>query len=72
MQGPGLTFPAVGTFLKGQNPNVIGRNQAGDWIQIDVPSNPGNAGWVPKELIKLNGAEASIPVVNFEPTVQPT
>jgi hypothetical protein len=72
VQGAGLNFPAVGTFLKGQVTNVIGRNEQGDWISIDVPSNPGNAGWVPKQLIKLNGAEASIPVVTVPPTPQPS
>jgi hypothetical protein len=71
VQGPGLTFPAVGTFLKGQITNVIGRSEKGDWIEIDVPSSPGNAGWVPKQLIKLNGAEASLPIIAI-PTVGPT
>ncbi|BCY19501.1 hypothetical protein hrd7_33500 (plasmid) [Leptolinea sp. HRD-7] len=71
VQGPGLTFPAVGTFLKGQITNVIGRTEKGDWIEIDIPSSPGNAGWVPKQLIKLNGAEASLPIVPI-PTLAPT
>jgi hypothetical protein len=72
VQGAGLNFPAVGTFLKGQVTNVIGRNEQGDWIAIDVPSNPGNAGWVPKQLIKLNGAEGSIPIITPPPSPQPT
>jgi hypothetical protein len=72
VQGPGLTFPAVGTFLKGQIANVMGRSEKSDWIQIDVPSSPGNVGWVPKQLIKLNGAEASLPIVKPEATLQPT
>jgi hypothetical protein len=71
VQGPGLTFPAVGTFLKGQITNVIGRSEKGDWIEIDVPSSPGSAGWVPKQLIKLNGAEASLPIIAI-PTIAPT
>lgn len=72
LQGPGLNFPAVGTFLKGQVANVLGRSEKGDWIEIDVPSNPGNAGWVPKELIKLSSAEASVPIVTPPPAPQPT
>lgn len=71
VQGPGLTFPAVGTFLKGQIANVIGKTEKGDWIEIDVPSSPGNAGWVPKQLIKLNGADSTLPVIPI-PTVVPT
>ncbi len=71
VQGPGLTFPAVGTFLKGQIVNVIGRNDTNEWIQIEVPGNPGSAGWVPKPLIKLNGAEASLPITSPEPTLKP-
>jgi hypothetical protein len=71
VQGPGLTFPAVGTFLKGQITNVIGKTEKGDWIEIDVPSSPGNAGWVPKQLIKLNGSEAALPVIPI-PTVVPS
>jgi hypothetical protein len=72
VQGAGLTFPAVGTFLRGQIANVIGRNEKNDWIQIDVPSNPGNAGWVPRQLIKLSGPAGSIPIVAEPPTPQPT
>jgi uncharacterized protein YraI len=68
VQGPGLTYPAVGTFLKGQITNVMGRNDKGDWIEIEVPSNPGYAGWVPKQLIKLAGQESSLPVINIQPT----
>jgi len=68
VQGPGLTYPAVGTFLKGQITNVMGRNDKGDWIEIEVPSNPGYAGWVPKQLIKLAGQESSLPVINVQPT----
>jgi hypothetical protein len=72
LQGPGMTFPAAGTFLKGQIANVIGRNPAGDWIQIEVPSNPGKPGWAPKQLIKISGAESSVPIVTPEPIQQPT
>jgi hypothetical protein len=72
LQGPGMNFSAIGTFLKGQVTNVIGRNEAGDWIQIDVPSAPGNAGWVPKQLIKLQGDVATIPLAAIPPTPQPT
>ncbi len=71
VQGPGLAYPAVGTFLKGQITNVIGRDQTGEWIQIEVPGNAGSAGWAPKQLIKLSGAEASLPVIPAEPTPQP-
>jgi hypothetical protein len=72
VQGPGMNYPAVGTFLKGQVTNVIGRNTAGDWFEIDVPSSPGNAGWVPKQLIKISGPENTVPVVAIPPTPQPT
>ncbi|NLF52758.1 MAG: hypothetical protein GX577_16650 [Leptolinea sp.] len=72
VQGPGLTYPAVGTFLKGQITNVIGRDVTGEWIQIEVPGSAGSAGWAPKQLIKINGAEASLPVISVEPTSQPT
>lgn len=71
VQGPGLTYPAVGTFLKGQITNVMGRSEKGDWIEIDVPSARGNAGWVPKQLIKISGAEASLPIITW-PTPVPT
>jgi hypothetical protein len=71
LQGPGVAFPAAGTFLKGQIANVIGRNPVGDWILIEIPSNPGKPGWALKQLIKISGAEASVPIITPEPTQQP-
>jgi hypothetical protein len=54
-----------------QTTNVIGRNEAGDWLAIDVPSNPGNVGWVPKEVLALSGDFNTVPVVETPPTPEP-
>jgi uncharacterized protein YraI len=70
-QGPGTNYPAVGTFMHDQTTNVIGRNEAGDWLAIDVPSNPGNVGWVPKEVLALSGDFNTVPVVETPPTPEP-
>ena len=61
--GPGLNYPAAGTFLMNQQTNVTGRTEANDWVQLEIPGKPGELGWAPLQMVKLSGALSDLPVV---------
>lgn len=67
--GPGLNYPAAGTFLVNQVTNATGRSEANDWVQLEIPGKPGEFGWVPVQLVQLSGALSDLPVVE-PPAVQ--
>jgi len=67
--GPGLNYPAAGTFLVNQVTNATGRSEANDWVQLGIPGKPGEFGWVPVQLVQLSGALSDLPVVE-PPAVQ--
>ena len=46
--GPGASNPVIGLAVAGQQYLITGRNQAGDWLQIDKSGQPG---WVFGELV---------------------
>ena len=46
--GPGASNPVIGLAVAGQQYLITGRNQAGDWLQIDKNGQPG---WVFGELV---------------------
>lgn len=63
LQGPGETYPAIGTFMIGQSTNAIGRTDDQLWLQIELVDHPGYLGWVPVELVNINGSVGDLAVV---------
>jgi hypothetical protein len=61
--GPGTDNPIVGTLKAGDIVRPIGRNQSGDWYQLD------DTGWVLAALVPVPDA-AALPIVG--PTASPT
>ena len=58
------TSAAILTQLnQGETVLVHGRTAASDWVQITVPSSPGQRGWVASEFIKLSVPMQTLPVV---------
>jgi hypothetical protein len=53
--GPGTNYGLVGSAQAGTKFKVTGKNQAGDWWQIDYSGQPG---WVFGQLVTATGAEA--------------
>ncbi|MBI5033477.1 MAG: SH3 domain-containing protein [Chloroflexi bacterium] len=49
---------------------VVGKNVAGDWLQIPLPSNPDARGWISAQYAQLSGPLDLIPVVG--PGAPPT
>jgi curved DNA-binding protein CbpA/uncharacterized protein YraI len=62
--GPGTTHPIVGSLMAGENRDVIGTNQAGDWLQIVYKGRPS---WVSASLVDLH-SPASISIARNIPT----
>jgi hypothetical protein len=53
--GPSSTlYPIVGTLLRGATAPALGRSPGGDWIQIEYPDAPNNAGWVYSPLVQVS------------------
>lgn len=57
--GPGTNYAVVGTLQAGTSALITGRNEAGDWWQIEID---GGAGWVLASLVTAQNADA-VPVV---------
>jgi uncharacterized protein YraI len=47
-------YPIVGTLPTGSTAPALGRSLGGDWIQIEYPGAPNNAGWVYSPLVKVS------------------
>lgn len=61
--GPGITYAVVGGVYAGQALQVVGQNQAGDWLQLQ------SGQWIAAFLV--NRVTVGLPVVVEEPTPLP-
>jgi len=68
--GPSTDYGLVGVLISGQEAPAIGRSSGGDWIQIKYPGVQGNVAWVYAPLVRLEGGQGFLPVV--EPPATPT
>ena len=60
---PSTTGAIVDRLNSGDKIQVIGKNVAGDWLQIPLPSNPDSRGWISAQFAQLSGPSDSLPVV---------
>ncbi len=60
---PSTTAQVVDQLSKGDKAQVVGKNAAGDWLQILLPANPNARGWVLASFTDVSGPVESIPVV---------
>ncbi len=71
-------YPIVGTLARGETAPALGRSQGGDWVQIEFPGAPNNAGWVYSPLVKVSPGTLRIaeppptPIPPATPTIDPT
>lgn len=71
-------YPIVGILLRGATAPALGRSQGGDWIQIEFPGAPNNAGWVYSPLVQVSPGTLRIseppptPVPPATPTIDLT
>lgn len=67
-QGPGTTNRALGKLPQGTTVTVVGKNDDGSWLQIQIPDKP-DRGWVSAQFVTVEGDLNAVPVV--EPGAQP-
>lgn len=60
--GPGLAFESFAHLTNGQIVPMIGRDQLGLWIKIQLPD--GNMGWVSSRYLISDTPVADLPIVN--------
>ena len=70
--GPSTAYPIVGGLSLGDSVEVVGRNAAGDWLQIAHPSGSDGQGWIAAAYADLTGSLAAVPEVSAPPPPPPT
>jgi uncharacterized protein YraI len=69
-KGPGTNYEIVGTLLKGQSLEIIGRNTDSSWWQI---SDIKGVAWIAASVVMATNIDDGIPVVETPPPpIQPT
>lgn len=54
--GPNTTYPVVAEARAGQTLNIIGRNAAGDWLQVCcLTADPQQQTWLSTEIVDVSG-----------------
>ena len=66
--GPGTNFETVGRLAANSAAPVTGRNETGDWWQIEFEAGPDGRGWVAAEVVDFVG-DASIVAVADTPNL---
>ena len=67
--GPGTLYPIVGGLSLGDVVEVVGKNAAGDWLQI---AYNGREGWIAAAYAELTDSLAAVPEVAASPPPPPT
>jgi CRP-like cAMP-binding protein/uncharacterized protein YgiM (DUF1202 family) len=68
--GPGTAYEVRASLAEGDEVNVLGRDEMGDWVKISLDS--GDEGWVAAEFVDVEGNLKAVPVVTPEPVATPT
>ena len=66
--GPGTDFPVVAGLYQDESAALLGRNQTGDWLQIELPNGPA---WIFAPLVQTTVPIAELPLIDPPPTPQP-
>ena len=67
--GPGLIYPVVASYWKGEELEAIGRNSESTWLKI--ASVDGTQGWIAASVVELNTSPDILPIVEAPPTPTP-
>ncbi|MCG3212033.1 MAG: hypothetical protein FOGNACKC_05680 [Anaerolineae bacterium] len=75
--GPGLNFELLGRLNENSVVTVIGKDETGEWWQVDYPAAKDGTAWVAVAVVKFSGNAAGLPVVrpvapNATPTPSPS
>lgn len=58
--GPGVTYAIVGSLDDDEEAQIIGKNEAGDWWEVDL--GDGQSGWVYGQLVETSGDVGAVAV----------
>ena len=67
--GPGTDFPVVGGLYQNESAPLLGRNQTGDWLQIELPDGPA---WIFAPLVQTTVPIADLPLIDPPPAPEPS
>ena len=67
--GPGTDFPVVGGLYQNESAALLGRNQTGDWLQIELPDGPA---WIFAPLVQTTVPIAELPLIDPPPAPEPS
>jgi len=68
--GPGTAYEVIATLAEGDEVDVLGRDDMGDWVKVGLDS--GEEGWVAAEFVDVGGNLKAVPVITPEPIATPT
>jgi N-acetylmuramoyl-L-alanine amidase len=68
--GPGAAYEVTASLAEGDEVNVLGRDEMGDWVKVSLDS--GEEGWVAAEFVDVGGDLKAVPVITPEPIATPT
>jgi hypothetical protein len=61
-RGPGTQFELVATLNANETAVAIGRNSAGDWVQVENPAGPDGKAWLLSSLVTISIPIEQLPV----------
>jgi hypothetical protein len=70
--GPNTAYTIVGKLSLDDSVEVVGRNAAGDWLQVVYPANSDRRGWIAADYAKLTGPLETLPEVSAPPPPSPS
>ncbi len=62
--GPGTDYPVVGGLYQDETAALLGRNQAGDWLQLQTPNGPA---WIFATLVQTTIPIPDLPAIDPPP-----
>ena len=66
--GPGTDFPVVGGLYQDEKAPLLGRNQSGDWLQVQLPET---TAWIFAPLVQTSIPIAELPAIDPPPLPNP-
>ena len=66
--GPGTDFPVVGGLYQDEKAPLLGRNQNGDWLQVELPET---TAWIFAPLVQTSIPISELPAIEPPPTPEP-
>ena len=66
--GPGTDYPVVGGLYQDEKAPLLGRNQTGDWLHVQLPET---TAWIFAPLVETTLPIAELPLIDPPPTPEP-